>query len=269
MIRLPDVALPDETAKRLHEYQTQVDAKPTYAEQVAEAKDLFRNRNTKTNAAFQIVRQKLDEMCFGARRCAYCEDSAADEVEHVRPKDLYPEHVFRWKNYVYACGPCNGPKGNGFAVFEEGTGEFRDVTRRRNDPVEPPVAGDEVLIDARSEDPLEYIELDLSGTFLFLPALDGDDRSIKRADYTIELLRLNERDLLIDARRQAFGSYVARLHQYRQRKFDGADRAELERLVDGVRSMNHPAVWQEMKRQRHLHQELRGLFEDTPEALDW
>ncbi len=269
MIRLHDVALPGVIAAKLRDYQDDVDAKPTYAERVAGAKRLFKSRNVKSNTAFKVIRQKLDEMCSGARRCAYCEDSAADEVEHVRPKDLYPEHVFRWENYVYACGPCNGPKGNGFALFEAGTGQFRDVKRKPGDPVVPPAAGDDVLIDPRSENPLDYLELDLAGTFLFLSVPGGDQRTTKRAEYTIELLRLNERDLLIDARRQAFGSYVARLHRYRQRKADGADAAELDQLADGIRSMSHPTVWQEMKRQQDLHRELRKLFKDVPEALDW
>ena len=269
MIQLPDIALPDETAEKLREYQDEVDAKATYAERVATAKRLFSNRNRPTNRVFRVVRQKLDEMCSGARRCAYCEDSAADEVEHVRPKDLYPEHVFCWANYVYACGPCNSPKGNGFAVFRADNGEFCDVTRKHDDPVVPPAKGDEVLIDPRSEDPFDYLELDLAGTFLFLSVPGGDPRATKRADYTIELLRLNERDLLIDARRQAFGSYVARLHRYCQRKNAGADAAELDQLAEGIRTMSHPSVWLEMKRQRALHRELRELFEDVPEALEW
>ena len=28
-------------------------------------------------------------MCSGAERCHYCEDSKADEVEHLLPKDAY------------------------------------------------------------------------------------------------------------------------------------------------------------------------------------
>jgi hypothetical protein len=35
-----------------------------------------------------------------------------DEAEHINPKDLYLERVFDWANYLYACGPCNGPKSN-------------------------------------------------------------------------------------------------------------------------------------------------------------
>lgn len=36
---------------------------------------------------FADVRRVLDEMCSGPRRCGYCEDSCADEIEHIRPKD--------------------------------------------------------------------------------------------------------------------------------------------------------------------------------------
>lgn len=121
----------------------------------------------------------------------------------------------------------------------------------------------------RTENPLDYIELDLAGTFLFRPLAGSDWRKTKRADYTIELLRLNDRDLLIDARREAFDSYLARLHLYRQKKANGADPAELEHLADGIRGMAHPTVWQEMKRQRDLHEQLGDLFDDVPEALEW
>ena len=50
----------------------------------------------------------------------YCEDSVADEVEHFRPKDLYPDVVFAWRNYLYACGQCNGGKNNRFSIVRAG-----------------------------------------------------------------------------------------------------------------------------------------------------
>ena len=269
MIRLPDVDLPEETRASLGGFQEEVDGEPTYGEQVAAAKRLFGNRNRPDNRTFRVVRAKLGEMCAGARRCCYCEDSCADEVEHIRPKDLYPDFVFVWENYLYACGPCNGPKSNGFAVFETATGRETDVTRHRGDPVEPPPAGDPVLIDPRQEDPLEYMELDLLGTFRFNPSVEDGRPEFRRADYTIELLRLNERDMLPEARRNAFGSYRARLRDYRDRQREGAATYELDRLIEDLQNMPHPTVWAEMKRQRDLHPELARLFDDVPEALLW
>ena len=74
-------------------------------EQVKAAKTLFKSRNRKENRTFAAVRKELADLCSGSRRCMYCDDSVADEVEHFRPKDLYPEVVFAWMNYLYACGP--------------------------------------------------------------------------------------------------------------------------------------------------------------------
>lgn len=34
------------------------------------------------------------------------------------PKNMYPEKVFVWSNYLFSCGLCNGPKNNQFAVFD-------------------------------------------------------------------------------------------------------------------------------------------------------
>ncbi|MBX3729546.1 MAG: hypothetical protein KF858_10215 [Candidatus Sumerlaeia bacterium] len=37
----------------------------------------------------------------------YCEDSRATDIEHIRPKEHYPEVAFVWENYAYACNVCN------------------------------------------------------------------------------------------------------------------------------------------------------------------
>src|SRR5437867_3043275 len=109
MIRLPSVLLPPLALQSLQGYQREIDMVRDYAKRVEAAERLFKSRNKTSNNTFRAVRLKLHEMCSGARRCCYCEDSFADEVEHVRPKSLYPEHVFVWENYLYSCGPCNGP----------------------------------------------------------------------------------------------------------------------------------------------------------------
>ena len=75
MIRLPEVALPKVTAVKLKTFQSDVDSKPNYVEQVTAAKTLFKSRNTKDNSVFKVVRAKLTEMCGEAGRCCYCEVS--------------------------------------------------------------------------------------------------------------------------------------------------------------------------------------------------
>lgn len=269
MILLPDVQLEKKAAAQLAAWQKLVNEAGNYAAAVEAAKRRFAQCNTPRNRTFRVVRAALTAMCSGARRCCYCEDSCADEVEHVRPKDLYPEVVFVWDNYVYACGPCNGPKNNRFRIFHAETGAIVDVTRRPGDPPLPPPQGHPLLIDPRREDPLRFLELEMSATFYFLPRAGLDPRDRDRALYTIELLHLNGRDLLPKARRNAFGSFRARLVEYREKKRQQKDAVKLQFLIDDLRQMPHLAVWAEMKRQRNSFPELERLFFDVPEALDW
>ncbi len=268
MIRLPERSLPDAVAVQLAAWQADVDRLPAYAGRVEAAKDAFSARNKRGNATFDAVKVVLDGKCSGARRCVYCEDSFADEVEHFRPKDWYPEAVFAWANYLYACGPCNGPKNNQFAVFVGDDVVPRELRRRRGEPVEPPPDGPHVCIDPRSEEPTALLHLDL-GNFEFVPLARAGTREHVRADHTIDLLRLNHREYLPRARAEAFGHCRARLTEFVERKEAGVSADRLERLADAVRRMAHPTVWHEMKRQSESVPELAALFACAPEALAW
>jgi uncharacterized protein (TIGR02646 family) len=267
LIKLQNLPLPSLTQRQLNIYQAKVNQVADYAERVENAKQLFKSYNTKRNKTFQTVRQTLTQICSGACRCCYCEDSCADEVEHFRPKNLYPELVFVWENYLYACGPCNSPKSNKFEVIDE-MGCFIDVQRPRNSPVVlPPKPGKPVLIDPRQENPLDYMKLDLRGTFYFVPIAKEGTQEFYRANYTIKTLGLN-RDVLIEARRSAFDSYKARLYEYSNKKANGTALKELQRLKESLQKMHHPTVWAEMKRQHKQHQELEILFAKVPESLN-
>lgn len=47
-------------------------------------------------------------------KCAFCECIPSEggnvEVEHFRPKSIYPKHTFDWSNLLPACRKCNGTK---------------------------------------------------------------------------------------------------------------------------------------------------------------
>lgn len=265
MIRLPNINLPTTPDDKLKDYQADVDGKTTYAEKVAEGKRLFSSRNTRSNATFRAVRQKLTEMCAGAQRCVYCEDSVGDEVEHIKPKDLYPEAVFRWDNYVYACGRCNGHKSNKFAVIDDDE-ELIVVTRPRGATVDPPAPGQSAFVNPREEDALTLFEVDLVDTFMILPAFDLEASALQRAEFTIETLDLN-RDVLIEARRNAFSGYRARLFEYGMRKVLGDD---LSAFRAEFLSSAHPTIWEEIKRQgAGLGQNIPGLLDANPEVMGW
>jgi hypothetical protein len=172
-----------------------------------------------------------------------------------------------WSNYLYACGPCNGPKNSNFKVFSRGA--LIDVTRKKNDPIVAPQRGAHVLINPRKEDPLEFMKLDLLGTFIFLISKPKGTRDYDRAEYTIETLRLNEREVLLAGRREAYGSYKARVSEYITQRNAGIPARRLRTLIAALRRMQHPTVWKEMKRTGRLIPELDALFRQAPEALSW
>lgn len=47
-------------------------------------------------------------------KCAFCECIPSDggyiEVEHFRPKSIYPSYTFEWSNLLPSCSQCNGSK---------------------------------------------------------------------------------------------------------------------------------------------------------------
>ena len=269
MIQLRNTSLPTTARTNLRRLQRRVDGETNYEDRVSTAKVLFAQQNRTNNATFQAVRRALTRMCSGARRCAYCEDSSADEVEHIKPKDLYPEVTFVWENYLYACGPCNSPKNNHFAVFATATGNLIDVTRKPGQPITPPIMGESVFINPRRENPILFMELDLIDTFYFLPTAPVGSKDYIRAEYSIKVLRLNDRDILPAARKEAYHSYRARLFEYIIKRNNGMSQKQLTKLIKALRRMGHPTVWAEMKRQESLIPELHDLFTQAPEALTW
>ncbi len=240
---------------------------PTYADRVAAAKSKWSSRRSSTKTMADVV-DKLAEACAGPRRCMYCEDSLADEVEHVRPKNLYPEVCFTWTNYLLSCGPCNGPKSDHFAVFDA-NGAVVEVSRPQGADVVPPLAGTEVFLDPRSEDPLDLLELDLEDTFFFVPVHDEGTGEHERAKYTIDTLHLNDRDYLAKSRKLAFIGYKSLLRSYISDRDDGASTDDLDEIKWAIQENDHPTVWVEMIRQRDHLPELYDLFQQAPEALAW
>jgi len=274
MILLRNNIAPDAAAmNKLAEYQAKVDGETSFELKAAKAKQLFKSRNTKTNGTFKKIKVCLTAMCNSTRRCVYCEDSLGDEVEHIYPKDLYPERCFVWDNYVYACGPCNGPKSNKFAVFKDADGSFVELA-----PATMPPAGWAAMINPRTEDPLQFAILDLAGSFKFYPLPSLDDRDKKRMEYTYhDVLRLNdgEREPLRQARENAYHNYKARLFMYVRKKAEGATQAILHNITDQLTKETHPTVWKEMQRYHvagilsSVDAELDDLFTQAPEALTW
>jgi uncharacterized protein (TIGR02646 family) len=104
------------------------------------------------------------------QKCAYCERNATEgggymEVEHYKPKSLYPEYIFEWVNLLPACRQCNGIKGT------HDTGAEPIINPYDTDP-------EEAFIYKRIQ----------------IKAKDGD--YFEMAARTIEVCRLNDESLL-------------------------------------------------------------------------
>lgn len=269
MIRLPDTSLPPATQTWLEELQQSVDGLPTYDLQVKEASEQFERR--RRSAGFRPVLETLEQMCSGVRRCCYCEDSQATEVEHIWPKNIYPNLVFAWGNYLYGCTRCNRPKSSICDIYREPDNTRLSVPRFVKQHKRPPPSGMPLLINPRLENPLEFMILEMQDTFFFMSSAEKGTRRCERAEYTISLLKLNDEDVLPKCRAEAYVNYRDRLGRYVKQKLEGQPLPLLQHTMNSLRRMHHPTVWQEIKRQRTFphHQEFNQLFEAAPEALDW
>jgi len=214
MIKLIDQPLPDVNRQQLVTYQTSIDNLPTYTQRVEQAKIRWTNQS-KTNTTFMQVKQQLIAMCPGERRCCYCEDGRAEDIEHFRPKTLYPELTFVWENYLLACSTCNSvSKKHQFAIFDVAE-NFYDIIRLRNAPIVAPPSGEAVLINPRYENPLDYLKIDIARTFNIFARSGLKPRDEQRAKYTIDVLQLTKRSELAKWRTQAFKAFIDWTDSYR------------------------------------------------------
>lgn len=278
MLRVPDRPIRAATLDVLNDLQAQIALLPDYGDRVTAANAAWGSKtSTKVKSeTFQDIRKTLALMCVGPIRCAYCEDSLADEIEHIKPKSFFPELTFRWSNYLFSCGPCNGPKGNRYGVVRGNRVE--EFVRKKGDPLVPPPIGPSALVDPRADDPLSFFDLDLggvtpdgthvSGTFFVLPRDVGDLVKQKRAEFTIDVLGLN-REVIRAARENAFGGFRARLREYVAEKVGGAAPDRLEALRKDILGTPHLTVFAEIRRQKNFLPMIRPLFDAAPEVESW
>jgi uncharacterized protein (TIGR02646 family) len=65
--------------------------------------------------------------------CGYCEEWCRGEVDHFRPKTRFPDLVYDWNNWVFACNSCNlsksdkWPEDGYVAPCAQSTGERAEV----------------------------------------------------------------------------------------------------------------------------------------------
>jgi uncharacterized protein (TIGR02646 family) len=80
-------------------------------------------------ASMRRIAQVLARIAGPRERCMYCEDSRGTDIEHFKPKSLYPAQVFRWLNFLWICAACNRSKGNRFPCDSAGQPLLLDPTQ--------------------------------------------------------------------------------------------------------------------------------------------
>lgn len=71
-------------------------------------------RSSREAKWFASLTKALCEMCGPGSRCMFCNGNEASNVEHFRPKSIFPLEAMAWENFLWVCSICNQWKGNRF-----------------------------------------------------------------------------------------------------------------------------------------------------------
>jgi len=99
----------------------------------------------KTFAVYKYARADLIEVL--GRYCSFCERHIATSlhVEHVLPKDHFPELICEWSNFLLACVNCNSTKGatkvsRKLYLFPDQDNTFRALQYHKGGKVTPHIS---------------------------------------------------------------------------------------------------------------------------------
>ncbi len=210
MRRISRTTLSRGSTAALARLQARVDAAPSPA---VKAGVLWKQKeNTKPRKlALAEVRKALGAMASGRKRCMYCEDSLGTDIDHFRPKALYPAKTFAWENHLLACSHCNSNE------------------KRTQFPLD--AAGNALLLDPTVDDPFAHLALVPETGYVSPVSPEGTE--------TEKVFGLNRREELTTGRSdawQAFERIVADVGSA------GANAAVVAQLVDQARRLSFQSV---------------------------
>jgi len=64
-----------------------------------------RYSNARKTRWFAPVVKELGRLAGPGERCMFCSGSEASDVEHFRPKAIFPEVAMTWENTLWSCTP--------------------------------------------------------------------------------------------------------------------------------------------------------------------
>lgn len=134
MRKIKRIALPAPTQKALNRKQSAVNKNRAAGKLDIEATWKSARQTIAVKAALSV----LQRMAGDRQRCMYCGDSHGTDIEHFRPKKMYPERMFRWPNMLLCCTECGRFKGDIFPLANESP----------------------LLVDPTAEDPWQFLDFD-------------------------------------------------------------------------------------------------------------
>ncbi len=278
------------TVRRLKDLQKRINDQPTFKDMVKKAQSLWKSKSGSKvgKAAFEDIKQTLIDMCVSVEVCNYCEQNEANDIEHISPKSFFPKLTFVWLNYLLACAKCNTIlKSDKCYVLD--ANDNTHFVKRGTQPPHPIYA----FINPRLENPNDFLILNMQ-TFEFelMPGLNKKDTA--KAEKTLEILQLNERSKLLEARESAAKYYYDRIERLvnilnsrtlpelkshltpYDTRFDFSQnittiKAEIKTsFKNNIQIHQHPSVWHAIKKVESMtNSNWKNLFNQIPEALTW
>lgn len=158
----------------------------SWTDKIKELKAKYDANSTKTNKELldkaikkynhRNIKETLEAMFNG--KCAFCESFIQNvdfgDIEHFRPKSIFPELAVKWENLVLACKKCNGSgqKGNNWPLTSSGG----------------------ILIDPCIDDPNNFFDFEFDETTLVSIVKPKNERG----EISEKCYGLNKHELLVD-----------------------------------------------------------------------
>ncbi len=289
MLQLENRDLPDDIQNVLTGLQQKVNNAPDFAAKVKEAQTLWKTKgSTGGKKAFKKIAEELAGMCVYVNVCNYCEQNEANDIEHIYPKSFFPSHTLDWNNYILACKQCNTAFKLDKCFVIDSEGKVNEV-KRGQEPLHSTVA----IINPRTDNPLHFMWLNTqTRKFDIQDNLSKKDFNI--ADKTLNILQLNERDLLIEDRKNSAIYYYERmktlveileadsindienaLSPYENEIDKTLTMQEIKNQIKGnfkthVNRFKHPSVWYSIKKIESVATpRWKEIFDKIPEARNW
>lgn len=152
------------------------------------AEAVRRYDNARQSKWFKPILVNLQEMSGIGQRCMFCSGSESSQIEHFRPKAIFPLESMNWENFLWVCGICNQSKGDRFP---------------------PNTEAGVSLINPVDEDIWEFFFIDEFGNLSARWRTDLNDLD-PRAVKTVEILAL-DRDALQESRQHRLDDLKKRI----------------------------------------------------------